>query len=68
MAPCALASGGSRRFAFGDVAATGTAVRTDGTIVSRVVAGRIVEEWTVVDMLGLLRQLGAAPVESPQTR
>lgn len=41
------------------IAPTGRSVQVHGTIVSGLRDGRIVEEWTVVDMHGLFRQLGA---------
>lgn len=44
------------------VAPTGSTVTVDGTIISRIEGDRIVEEWTVVDVLGLLQQLDAVRV------
>jgi steroid delta-isomerase-like uncharacterized protein len=41
--------------------ATGRSVAVSGTTVFRLVAGRIAEEWTAGDALGLLRQLGLTP-------
>ena len=32
-----------------------------GIVISRVAAGKIAEEWEVVDLLGLLQQIGAIP-------
>lgn len=45
------------------IPATGRAVQVSGTTMFRVVDGRIAEEWTCADSLGLMRQLGmlAAP-------
>ncbi|MCZ4316192.1 ester cyclase [Comamonadaceae bacterium G21597-S1] len=40
--------------------ATGQSVRVHGMVLSHVTHGRIAEEWEMLDMLGLLRQLGVA--------
>lgn len=46
------------------VPATGTRVTFTGNDIYRVVEGRIVEEWSEFDELGILRQIGALkPVE-----
>lgn len=44
------------------IPATGRTVTVDGTIVSRIEGDRIAEEWTVVDVLGLLQQLDAVRI------
>lgn len=44
------------------VAPTGSTVTVDGTIISRIDGDRIAEEWTVVDVLGLLQQLDAVRI------
>lgn len=41
---------------------TGTEVTVHGTILSRIEGDRIAEEWTVVDVLSLLQQLGAVRI------
>ena len=43
------------------VPATGKEVTIAGIMLHRVEDGKIKEEWTVSDMLGLLRQIGALP-------
>jgi predicted ester cyclase len=40
---------------------TGRRVQAQGTVVMRIVDGRIAEEWECSDLLGLLQQLGAVP-------
>jgi steroid delta-isomerase-like uncharacterized protein len=55
---------GTHRGAFLGVRPTGRRVAVAGLELYRLAAGRIVERWAVVDLLGLLRQLGA-PVPSP---
>ena len=41
--------------------ATGRPARVPGITASRMVGGKIVEEWAAWDQLGLLQQLGALP-------
>lgn len=43
------------------IPATGRAVQTTGTTLFRVEDGRIAEEWTCADSLGLMKQLGLLP-------
>ncbi len=40
---------------------TGKSVTVSGMTINRISGGRVVEDWTVVDQLGLLQQLGAVP-------
>ncbi len=50
------------------IPATGRAVQTSGTTLFRMADGRIAEEWTCADSLGLMKQLGllpAPPAASP---
>ncbi len=54
-----LVSSGTHRGAFAGVAPTGRFVRRDGFVLRRFEHGRIVQQWTRFDMVGLLRQLGA---------
>ena len=41
--------------------ATGKRIEVTGVTIFRIANGKIVEEWTEYNMLGLLRQLGLAP-------
>jgi predicted ester cyclase len=50
---------GTHRAAFQGVAATDREVRLAGTDIDRILGGKVVECWSQVDELGLLRQLGA---------
>ncbi len=43
------------------VPATGASIAVDAITIFRVAAGKIAEEWTVWDALGLLQQVGAVP-------
>ena len=43
------------------VPASGKQVTVSGIVVSRVANGKVVEEWTSWDTLGMLRQIGAVP-------
>ena len=47
---------------FMGIPATGRPVRASGVRIDRLAAGRLVESWVGLDVLGLLRQLGAIPV------
>jgi predicted ester cyclase len=47
---------------------TGQAVRFTGMLMARISQGRIVESWTNLDQLGLLRQVGALPLETGPDR
>ena len=40
---------------------TGKQISISGTSIYRIAGGKIVEEWTHADMLGLLTQIGAIP-------
>jgi predicted ester cyclase len=46
---------------FAGIPPTGRPVTINRIAIFRVVDGRITESWNVVDMLGALQQLGAAP-------
>ena len=43
------------------IAPTGRQISVDAISVFRIAGGRIAEEWTVWDALGLLQQIGAVP-------
>lgn len=43
------------------VAPTGAEVTITGLCISRCEDGKVVEEWEIVDQLGLMRQIGALP-------
>ncbi|QNP39503.1 ester cyclase [Lysobacter solisilvae (ex Woo and Kim 2020)] len=51
------------------IPATGRAVQITGTTLFRMADGRIAEEWTCADSLGLMKQLGmlATPAAAPTT-
>jgi len=57
---------GTHQEEFMDAAPTGNQVTTTGIVISRIVDGKIVEEWLEWDVLGLMQQLGAIP-EAGQT-
>ena len=46
---------------FMGIPATGRQVAYNGLSVGRLEDGKVVEEWTVMDMLALMQQIGAAP-------
>src|SRR6202048_403646 len=59
---------GTHRGEFFGVAATGRKITVKGTVVDRVVAGKMVESRILMDSLGMMRQLGVIPVETTVTR
>jgi steroid delta-isomerase-like uncharacterized protein len=52
---------GTHQGEFLGVPATGKEVAISGVLISRFAAGRIVDDWEIADLLGLLRQVGAIP-------
>ena len=46
---------------FMGIPATGREVAYNGISIARFEEGKVVEEWTVMDMLALMQQLGAVP-------
>jgi predicted ester cyclase len=46
---------------FQGIPATGKEVTVTSMDIYRIVGGKIVEQWTEVDMLGLMQQLGVVP-------
>ena len=59
---------GTHRGEFFGVAAMGRKITVKGTVVDRVVAGKMVESRILMDSLGMMRQLGVIPVEKALTR
>ena len=51
---------GTHRGAFEGIPATGRDVVMTGTDIDRIASGKVAECWAQVDVLGLMRQLGAA--------
>jgi steroid delta-isomerase-like uncharacterized protein len=60
-------STGTHRGEFMGVAPTGRRLTWTGTVIDRVVDGRIVESWGNWDMMGMLQQLGAVPTRPRPT-
>lgn len=52
---------GTHRGDLMEIAPTGKKVTITGISIIRIAGGKIVEEWTEQDMLGVLQQLGVAP-------
>jgi steroid delta-isomerase-like uncharacterized protein len=48
---------------FMGIPATGKEVVVTGITLARIVDGKVAEEWTQVDMLGLMQQLGVVPAD-----
>ena len=56
---------GTQQGPFLGIAPTGKAASWSGVNIFRLAGGKIVEEWGVVDIAGLLQQLGALPMPGP---
>lgn len=56
---------GTQRGPYMGIAATGKQVTLTAIAIYRMVDGRAVEQWSVVDRLGLLQQLGVTAVPAP---
>lgn len=52
---------GTHKGEFMGIAPTGKQVTVAGIQICRIVAGKVVEDWTEVDMLGMMQQLGVIP-------
>lgn len=44
-----------------DIPATGKRVTIKGVTIKRITSGKVVEEWSLIDMLGLMQQVGIVP-------
>ncbi len=55
---------GTHQGEFQSIPPTGKQVSFDGTDFLTIVDGKIAEEWVIVDVMGLMQQLGAIPGES----
>ncbi|MDQ6910885.1 MAG: ester cyclase [Actinomycetota bacterium] len=56
---------GTHRGEMMGLAPTGRRVRTSGIEVFRLAGGKLAEHWATFDALGMLRQIGMAPVPGP---
>jgi steroid delta-isomerase-like uncharacterized protein len=52
---------GTHRGPWQGVAATGRVITLRGAVMHRIVEGRIVEDWVVIETLGIYQQLGLVP-------
>ena len=52
---------GTHKGEFQSIPPTGKQVSFEGTEFFTIIDGKIVQEWVIVDMIGLLQQLGAIP-------
>jgi len=58
---------GTQRGEFMGIPPTGKQVTFSSMEMNRIVDGKVAEHWFVVDMLGLLQQLGAVPAPGQAT-
>jgi predicted SnoaL-like aldol condensation-catalyzing enzyme len=56
-----LTCSGTHRGDFMGIPPSGNSVTVGGININRIANGKIAESWGVIDMLGLLRQIGAIP-------
>jgi C-1 hydroxylase len=56
---------GTHRDEFLGIPATGRGIKVQSTETYRLADGKIIEEWVVMDALGLMQQLGAIPGPTP---
>jgi predicted ester cyclase len=56
---------GTHRGEFMGVPATGKHVVIDVIDIIRIADGQLIEHWNVLDMLGLMQQVGALPTRGP---
>lgn len=56
---------GTHQAEFQGIPATGQPVAVWVMVISRIANGKIVEEWQMFDALGMLKQMGVIPQESP---
>jgi steroid delta-isomerase-like uncharacterized protein len=59
---------GTHKGEFQGIPPTGKQVSFEGTEFFTIIDGKIVEEWVIVDMMGLLQQIGAIPFGSSTAR
>jgi steroid delta-isomerase-like uncharacterized protein len=52
---------GTHRAEFMNIPATGKTIEVTGMNINRIANGKIAESWGVIDVLGLLQQLGVVP-------
>ena len=57
---------GTHQAEFMNIPATGKSIEVGGMNINRMANGKIAESWGVVDILGLLQQLGVVPAPGSQ--
>ncbi|ELZ94167.1 hypothetical protein C440_11118 [Haloferax mucosum ATCC BAA-1512] len=58
---CRLTARGTPQKAWGNLVPTGRSFEADAFFVFRIEDGRIVEQWNLVNLMGIVRQLGLLP-------
>jgi steroid delta-isomerase-like uncharacterized protein len=58
---CRFTISGTHKGDFQDIPPTGKTVNVSASVVDRIVDGKIVEHWTLLDTMGLMQQLGVIP-------
>jgi steroid delta-isomerase-like uncharacterized protein len=56
---------GTHQGDFGGIPATGRKMETSGITMFRIADGKVLESWGFADLMGMMKQLGAAPTTNP---
>lgn len=56
---------GTHQGDFGGIPATGRKMETSGITMFRFADGKVLESWGFTDLMGMMKQLGAAPTTNP---
>lgn len=56
---------GTHQGDFGGIPATGRKMETSGITMFRFADGKVLESWGFADLMGMMKQLGAAPTTNP---
>ncbi len=59
---------GTHKGEFMGIAPTGKQMTVPGIAIHRITGGKIVENWTSMDMLGVMQQLGVVPPMGPPSK
>ena len=58
---CRFSTSGTQKGVLGGIPPTNKLVRNRGMLIYRIAEGKVVEHWEILDMLGVIQQLGVVP-------